>query len=37
MVVGGFAIRAAGYIRETMDVDLLIEPGPENERRFHVI
>ncbi|PWU15919.1 MAG: hypothetical protein C5B50_14515 [Verrucomicrobia bacterium] len=33
LVVGGFAIRAAGYIRSTMDVDLLIETGPENEAR----
>jgi hypothetical protein len=31
VVIGGFAIRAAGYIRSTMDVDLLIETGPENE------
>jgi hypothetical protein len=33
LVVGGFAIRAAGYIRSTMDVDLLIQTGVENERR----
>ena len=32
LVVGGFAIRAAGYARQTMDVDLLIETGPDNER-----
>lgn len=33
VVVGGFAVRAAGYIRNTMDVDLLIETGPQNEAR----
>ncbi len=33
LVIGGFAIRAAGYIRDTMGVDLLVETGPENERR----
>jgi hypothetical protein len=33
IVVGGFAIRAAGYVRRTMDVDLLIETGEANERR----
>jgi hypothetical protein len=33
VVVGGFAIRAAGYIRSTMDVDLLVETGPENESK----
>lgn len=31
LVVGGFAIRGAGYIRETMDVDLLVDTSPENE------
>jgi hypothetical protein len=33
LVVGGFAVRAAGYDRRTMDIDLLIEPGPQNEAR----
>jgi len=33
VVIGGFAIRAAGYLSHTMDVDLLIETGAENERR----
>lgn len=33
LVVGGLAIRAAGFIRATMDVDLLIETGAENESR----
>src|SRR5260221_11075679 len=33
IVIGGFAIRAAGYIRNTMVIDLLIETGPENEER----
>ncbi len=33
IVIGGFAMRAAGYDRRTMDIDLLIETGEENERR----
>jgi hypothetical protein len=33
IIVGGFAIRAAGFSRKTMDVDLLIQPGRENEAR----
>ncbi|MBX3732733.1 MAG: hypothetical protein KF791_09070 [Verrucomicrobiae bacterium] len=33
VVIGGFAIRAAGFPRNTMDVDLLIETGPVNEAR----
>ena len=33
VVIGGFAMRAAGYDRRTMDIDLLIEVGPENEQR----
>jgi hypothetical protein len=33
LVIGGFAIRAAGYNRRTMDVDLLVAGGPENEAR----
>ncbi len=33
IVIGGFAIRAAGYIRNTMDVDLLVETGMDNEQR----
>jgi len=31
VVVGGFAMSAAGYNRRTMDVDLLIETSLENE------
>jgi hypothetical protein len=31
VVIGGFAIRAAGYDRRTMDVDLLIDTSRENE------
>jgi hypothetical protein len=34
LVVGGFAIRAAGYSRNTMDIDLLVETGLENETRL---
>jgi hypothetical protein len=33
VVVGGFAIRAAGYLRETMDVDLMVARDLENESR----
>ena len=33
LVVGGFAIRAAGYDRTTMDVDLLIDSSLVNEAR----
>ena len=33
VVIGGFAVRAAGYDRRTMDIDLLVEPGAENEAR----
>src|SRR4051812_28744458 len=33
IVIGGFAMRAAGYLRTTMDVDLLVEVSIENERR----
>lgn len=33
VVVGGFAIMAAGYARFTEDVDLLIDTDPQNERK----
>ena len=33
VVIGGFAIRAAGYIRRTMDVDLIVADDPDNEAR----
>jgi hypothetical protein len=33
MIVGGFAVRAAGYDRRTLDIDLLVDVDPENERR----
>lgn len=33
VVIGGFAVRAAGYIRDTMDVDLLVARDRENEAR----
>jgi hypothetical protein len=35
VVIGGFAIRAAGYNRRTMDVDLLVAADPENEARVY--
>ena len=34
VVVGGFAVRAAGYNRRTMDVDLMVAVDPENEARI---
>ena len=33
VVIGGFAIRAAGYNGRTMDVDLLVADDPDNEAR----
>lgn len=33
LVIGGFAIRAAGYNRRTMDVDLLVADDADNEAR----
>jgi hypothetical protein len=33
IVVGGFAIRAAGYSRHTGDVDLIVDAGLENEAK----
>jgi hypothetical protein len=35
IVIGGFAIRAAGYNRRTMDVDLLVADDPDNEARVY--
>jgi hypothetical protein len=35
LVIGGFAIRGAGYIRGTMVVDLIIALDPENEARVY--
>jgi hypothetical protein len=33
VVVGGFAIMAANYNRQTMDVDLIVASDPENEAK----
>ena len=33
VVVGGFAVRAAGYNRKTMDVDLMVAADPDNEAK----
>jgi len=33
LVCGGFAIRTAGYLRETGDIDLLVDTSLENEAR----
>ncbi|MDA0767403.1 MAG: hypothetical protein O3A87_06190 [Verrucomicrobia bacterium] len=35
IVVGGFAIRGAGYGRETMDLDLVVATDPENEAKVY--
>ena len=35
VVVGGFAIRAAGLARNTGDVDLVIDPALENEAKVY--
>jgi hypothetical protein len=35
VVIGGFAIRAAGYNRRTMDVDLLVADDADNEARVY--
>jgi hypothetical protein len=33
LVIGGFATRAAGHNRRTMDVDLLVADDPDNQAR----
>jgi len=33
VVIGGFAIRAANYVRATMDIDLIVAADAENEAR----
>ncbi len=33
VVIGGFAIRAANYLRQTMDVDLMVAADAENEAK----
>lgn len=33
LIIGGFAIRGAGYIRETGDLDVIIDTDPENESK----
>jgi hypothetical protein len=35
VVVGGFAMQAAGYVRRTIDIDLIIATDPENEARVY--
>lgn len=35
LVIGGFAIRSAGYNRNTVDVDLIIATDRENEARVY--
>ena len=36
VIVGGFAVILHGYARGTMDLDLLIDPSPENVRKIKV-
>ena len=36
LVCGGFAIRAAGYLRHTQDIDVLIDDSIENEAKVYV-
>ena len=33
LVIGGFAVMQHGFFRTTADIDLLIEPSPENQAR----
>ncbi len=35
LIIGGFALRAAGYVRTTMDVDLLVADDPDNEAKVY--
>lgn len=35
LVIGGFAIRAAGYNRQTMDIDLMVAGEPDNEVKVY--
>lgn len=35
LIIGGFAMRGVGYIRGTMDIDLLVDASLENEARLH--
>jgi hypothetical protein len=37
VVVGGFAVRAHGHLRPTKDLDLMIEPSPENVARLATV
>lgn len=33
-LIGGYAIAAHGYVRVSEDVDILVDPSPENARRW---
>jgi hypothetical protein len=35
LVIGGFAIRGAGYLRETYDLDFIIDTSTENEAKVY--
>jgi len=34
ILIGGFAVILHGYVRSTKDIDLLVDPSPENVRRI---
>ncbi len=36
LLIGGFAVILHGFVRATKDVDLLVDPSPENVRRLKV-
>lgn len=34
MVIGGMAVIQAGFVRATADIDLLVDPAPENQEKI---
>jgi hypothetical protein len=34
MLIGGYAIAAHGFVRFSEDVDILVDPSPDNARRW---
>lgn len=34
VLVGGYALAAHGYVRMTQDIDIAVDPSPENSRRW---
>jgi hypothetical protein len=35
-LIGGYALAAHGLLRQTEDIDLLVNPSPDNSRRWIV-